>query len=272
MRGKRGTRARAAGRERTAGQRGRRCIGPEKCVFIYNTNQNRFRDNWFEGCEIGIHFTAGSEGNEIAGNAFIGNRNQVKYVGTRYLDWSRSGRGNYWSDNPAFDLNGDGIADTRLPAERPHRPGALDRAAGQGADEQPGRAGDPLGAGAVPGAAAGRRRRQPSAHGAARAPEDRPGSTAMSAATDRDPGRRQALRQGRGRARRLASICQQGETVALVGHNGAGKTTLMKLMLGLIRPTRGSIEVLGDDPAAGEFAGTAQSSASCPRTSPSTPR
>jgi Cu-processing system ATP-binding protein len=45
-----------------------------------------------------------------------------------------------------------------------------------------------------------------------------------------------------------------GETVALVGHNGAGKTTLMKLMLGLIRPTSGTIEVLGDDPAAGQFA------------------
>ncbi|QRM27676.1 nitrous oxide reductase family maturation protein NosD [Microvirga sp. VF16] len=86
-------------------------IGPEKCVFIYNANQNRFRDNWFEGCEIGIHFTAGSEGNEIAGNAFIKNRNQVKYVGTRYLDWSKGGRGNYWSDNPAFDLNGDGLGD-----------------------------------------------------------------------------------------------------------------------------------------------------------------
>ena len=57
-------------------------------MFIYNANKNRFRDNWFEGCEIGIHFTAGSEGNAIAGNAFIGNRNQVKYVGTRYLDWS----------------------------------------------------------------------------------------------------------------------------------------------------------------------------------------
>jgi nitrous oxidase accessory protein len=87
-------------------------IGPEKCVFIYNTNQNRFRDNWFEGCEIGIHFTAGSEGNEIVGNAFVSNRSQVKYVGSRYLDWSKNGRGNYWSDNPAFDLNGDGIADT----------------------------------------------------------------------------------------------------------------------------------------------------------------
>jgi nitrous oxidase accessory protein len=86
--------------------------GPEKCVFIYNANQNKFRNNWFEGCGIGVHFTAGSEGNEIIGNAFIGNRNQVKYVGTRDLDWSKGGRGNYWSDNPAFDLNGDGIADT----------------------------------------------------------------------------------------------------------------------------------------------------------------
>ena len=47
----------------------------------------------------------------------------------------------------------------------------------------------------------------------------------------------------------------KGEMVALIGHNGAGKTTLMKLMLGLIRPTRGSIEVLGDNPAAGQFAG-----------------
>lgn len=91
-------------------------IGPEKCVFIYNANKNRFEDNRFEGCEIGVHFTAGSEGNAMTGNAFIGNRNQVKYVGTRSLDWSSGGRGNYWSDNPAFDLDGDGIADN------PYRP------------------------------------------------------------------------------------------------------------------------------------------------------
>jgi nitrous oxidase accessory protein len=86
--------------------------GGEKCVFIFNANGNRFHDNWFEGCRIGIHFTAGSERNEIAGNAFVANRTQVMYVGTRSLDWSVAGRGNYWSDNPAFDLNGDGIADT----------------------------------------------------------------------------------------------------------------------------------------------------------------
>ena len=45
-----------------------------------------------------------------------------------------------------------------------------------------------------------------------------------------------------------------GEITALVGHNGAGKTTLLKLMLGLAHPTVGTIRVLGDDPAAGEFA------------------
>ena len=90
--------------------------GGDKCVFIYNANKNRFRDNWFEGCRIGIHFTAGSERNAMSGNAFVGNQTQVMYVGTRFLDWSENGRGNYWSDNPAFDLNGDGIAD------EPYRP------------------------------------------------------------------------------------------------------------------------------------------------------
>jgi nitrous oxidase accessory protein len=90
--------------------------GGEKCAFVYNANRNRIVDNWFEGCPLGIHFTAGSEGNLLSGNAFVANRMQVKYVGTRYLDWASGGRGNYWSDNPAYDLDGDGIAD------RPYRP------------------------------------------------------------------------------------------------------------------------------------------------------
>ncbi|MFT0547709.1 nitrous oxide reductase family maturation protein NosD [Allopusillimonas ginsengisoli] len=91
---------------------GNAVIGSQKCVFIYNANNNRIQNNHFEACGIGVHFTAGSTGNTITGNAFVGNRNQVKYVGTRHMDWSDEGRGNYWSDNSAFDLDGDGIADT----------------------------------------------------------------------------------------------------------------------------------------------------------------
>jgi nitrous oxidase accessory protein len=86
--------------------------GGEKCLFMYNANKNEVSGNRFEGCPIGVHFTAGSANNAFEGNAFIGNRTQVKYVGSRQLDWSTAGRGNYWSDHPAFDMNGDGIADT----------------------------------------------------------------------------------------------------------------------------------------------------------------
>ncbi len=84
----------------------------DKCVFIYNAHKNTFTGNVFEGCGIGIHFTAGSERNEMSGNAFIANRTQVKYVGSKWVDWSVGGNGNYWSDHAAFDLNGDGIADS----------------------------------------------------------------------------------------------------------------------------------------------------------------
>ena len=85
--------------------------GPEKCVFIYNSNKNSITGNLFRDCGIGIHFTGGSERNEIHGNAFIRNRTQVKYVGTRWVEWSHEGKGNYWSDHTAFDLDRDGIAD-----------------------------------------------------------------------------------------------------------------------------------------------------------------
>lgn len=93
--------------------------GTKKCLFVYDAHKNLIAGNRFEGCGIGIHFTAGSEKNALTGNAFIGNQNQVKYVGTRDIEWSLDGIGNYWSDLPAFDLNGDGQADS------PFRPNDL---------------------------------------------------------------------------------------------------------------------------------------------------
>ncbi|TRD23222.1 nitrous oxide reductase family maturation protein NosD [Palleronia caenipelagi] len=96
--------------------------GAKKCAFLYNSHKNIFTGNSFEGCEIGLHFTAGSDRNEITGNAFVGNRTQVKYVSTRWDEWSVDGRGNYWSDFAAYDLDGNGIADT------PYRPNdSMDR-------------------------------------------------------------------------------------------------------------------------------------------------
>jgi len=86
--------------------------GANKCVFIYNSHRNLVAENLFEGCGIGIHFTAGSERNAITGNSFVSNRTQVKYVGTRFVEWSHEGRGNFWSDHAAFDLDGDGRADS----------------------------------------------------------------------------------------------------------------------------------------------------------------
>ena len=86
--------------------------GTEKCVFVYNSHRNLLAENTFQGCGIGVHFTAGSERNTITANAFVGNRTQVKYVGTRDVEWSYEGTGNYWSDHPAFDLDGDARADS----------------------------------------------------------------------------------------------------------------------------------------------------------------
>ncbi len=82
-----------------------------KALFIYNSLFNDIRDNLFANSDMGIHLTAGSEDNTLSGNAFISNKEQVKYVATRKQDWSSEGVGNFWSDYLGWDMDGDGIGD-----------------------------------------------------------------------------------------------------------------------------------------------------------------
>ena len=66
--------------------------------------------------------------------------------------------------------------------------------------------------------------------------------------------RAHALGKRYGRRQALAECTLEippGHVVGLVGPNGAGKTTLLKLACGMLAPSAGRIEVLGEAPAAG---------------------
>ncbi|OIQ76247.1 periplasmic copper-binding protein (NosD) [mine drainage metagenome] len=87
-----------------------------KGVFVYNSEFNTFAGNRIADSTIGVHVTAGSEHNAVFGNAFVDNRTQVRYAENVAEEWSRAGRGNYWSNYLGWDMNGDGIGDV------PYRP------------------------------------------------------------------------------------------------------------------------------------------------------
>ncbi len=43
-------------------------------------------------------------------------------------------------------------------------------------------------------------------------------------------------------------ILEQGDFLGIIGPNGGGKTTLLKLMLGVLKPDKGRVRILGQEP------------------------
>jgi ABC-2 type transport system ATP-binding protein len=49
----------------------------------------------------------------------------------------------------------------------------------------------------------------------------------------------------------LSLTVRPGEVYGFLGPNGAGKTTTLRMLLGLVRPTKGSLRLFGKPPGAG---------------------
>jgi len=82
-------------------------IANTKGLFVYNSLYNQIRNNLVARNHLGMHYWGGSEDNEIAGNAFVDNQIQVKFVAAHDQSWD----GNYWSDYAGWDLDGNGRGD-----------------------------------------------------------------------------------------------------------------------------------------------------------------
>lgn len=84
--------------------------GNNRGFFIYDVEYIQLKNNLVVDNTVGVHLSAGSTRNEVEGNDFIGNREQVRYVGARDETWGARG-GNHWSNYLGWDRNGDGVGD-----------------------------------------------------------------------------------------------------------------------------------------------------------------
>ncbi len=84
--------------------------GNERGFFIYDAEYNVLRGNLVAGNRVGVHRWAGSIHNEVEGNDFIGNQEQIRYVAARDEKWGVK-QGNHWSNYLGWDRNGDGVGD-----------------------------------------------------------------------------------------------------------------------------------------------------------------
>jgi nitrous oxidase accessory protein len=84
--------------------------GNSRGFFIYDAEYNTLRDNLVAGNRVGAHVWAGTIHNEVDGNDFIENREQIRYVAARDVAWGGKA-GNYWSNYLGWDADGDGRGD-----------------------------------------------------------------------------------------------------------------------------------------------------------------
>jgi nitrous oxidase accessory protein len=89
--------------------------GNARGFFIYDVEYMTLRNNLVVDNRVGVHLSAGSTRNVVQGNDFIGNREQVRYVGARDEPWGpakgQSLGGNHWSNYLGWDRDGDGAGD-----------------------------------------------------------------------------------------------------------------------------------------------------------------
>jgi nitrous oxidase accessory protein len=89
--------------------------GNARGFFIYDVEYATLRRNVVTGNQVGVHLAAGSTRNVVERNDFVGNREQVRYVGSKDETWGRE-HGNHWSNYVGWDRDGDGRGDVRYEA------------------------------------------------------------------------------------------------------------------------------------------------------------
>ena len=89
--------------------------GNNRGFFIYDVEYAQIKNNLVVDNVVGVHLSAGSTRNVVEDNSFIGNREQVRYVGARDEMWGAE-TGNHWSNYLGWDRDGDGVGDVRYEA------------------------------------------------------------------------------------------------------------------------------------------------------------
>ncbi|WP_374564778.1 nitrous oxide reductase family maturation protein NosD [Ideonella sp.] len=89
--------------------------GNGRGFFIYDVEYAQIKGNLVVDNAIGVHLSAGSTRNQVEGNDFVGNREQVRYVGARDETWGAE-HGNHWDNYLGWDRDGDGRGDVRYEA------------------------------------------------------------------------------------------------------------------------------------------------------------